>query len=54
MAEEDKNVQKEQDNRSIRERMYDRIPLTVKQMDMVIGGLLAVLAVVVVLGLLNR
>lgn len=37
-----------------KERMYDHIPLTLKQMDIIIGGLLALLVVVVVLGLLNR
>lgn len=37
-----------------KERMYDRVPLTVRQMDIIIGCLLAILAVVVVLGLLNR
>lgn len=37
-----------------KERMYDHIPLTVKQMDIIIGGLLVLLVVVVVLGLLNR
>lgn len=37
-----------------KERMYDRIPLTVKQMDMIIGGLLLLLTVVIILGLINR
>lgn len=37
-----------------KERMYDHIPLTLKQMDIIIGCLLALLAVVVVLGLINR
>lgn len=37
-----------------KERMYDRIPLTVKQMDILIGALLVLLVVVVVLGLMNR
>ncbi len=37
-----------------KERMYDHIPLTVKQMDIIIGCLLTVLVIVVVLGLLNR
>lgn len=37
-----------------KERMYDRIPLTVKQMDLVIGGLLVLLVVVIVMGLMSR
>lgn len=37
-----------------KERMYDHIPLTLKQMDIIIGGLLVLLVVVVSLGLLNR
>lgn len=37
-----------------KERMYDHIPLTLKQMDIIIGILLAVLVVVVAMGLLNR
>lgn len=37
-----------------KERMYDRIPLTVKQMDLVIGGLLVLLVAVIVMGLMNR
>lgn len=37
-----------------KERMYDRIPLTVRQMDIIIGGLLILLVVVIILGLVNR
>jgi len=37
-----------------KERLYDRVPLTLRQMDFIIGTLLAILAVVVVMGLLNR
>ncbi|MDO5406940.1 MAG: hypothetical protein Q4F28_06380 [Eubacteriales bacterium] len=37
-----------------KERMYDHVNLTVKQMDIIIGILLTVLAVVVVMGLLDR
>ncbi|MDD3251013.1 MAG: hypothetical protein PHV18_00490 [Lachnospiraceae bacterium] len=37
-----------------KERMYDHIPLNLKQMDVVIGCLLALLVLVLVLGLLNR
>lgn len=39
---------------SPKERMYDRVSLTTKQMDLIIGGLFILLAVVVVLGLINR
>lgn len=38
----------------LKERLYDRIPLTVKQMDLIIFGLLAVLAGVILLGLLDK
>lgn len=37
-----------------KEQLYDRVPLTLRQMDFIIGTLLAILAVVVVMGLLNR
>ena len=37
-----------------KERMYDHIPLTVRQMDRIITGLLILLVAVVVLGLINR
>lgn len=37
-----------------KERLYDRIPLTVKQMDLIIGGLLILLVAVIVLGLIRR
>ena len=38
----------------LKERLYDRIPLTVKQMDRIIILLLALLAGVVLLGLIHR
>ena len=38
----------------LKERIYDRIPLTVKQLDIIIGLLLAALVGVVALGLLDR
>ena len=38
----------------LKERMYDRVPLTVRQLDVIIGLLLAALAAVVILGLLDR
>ena len=38
----------------LKERLYDRIPLTVKQMDRIIIMLLALLAGVVLLGLMDR
>lgn len=38
----------------LKERMYDKVPLTVHQMDVIIGLLLAALAAVVILGLLDR
>ena len=38
----------------LKERMYDRVHLTVGQMDVIIGLLLTALAAVVVLGLLDR
>ncbi|MEH2931131.1 hypothetical protein D3Z58_07320 [Clostridiaceae bacterium] len=38
----------------LKERLYDRIPLTVKQMDRIIILLLALLAGVVLLGLIDR
>ena len=38
----------------LKERLYDRIPLTVKQMDRIIILLLALLAGVVLLGLMDR
>ncbi|MCI8269786.1 MAG: hypothetical protein HFG55_09010 [Lachnospiraceae bacterium] len=38
----------------LKERLYDRIPLTVRQLDVIIGVLLAVLAAVVVLGMLDH
>ncbi len=38
----------------LKERLYDRIPLTVKQMDWIILALLALLTGVVLLGLLDR
>lgn len=37
-----------------KERLYDRVPLSVKQMDIFIGALLVLLVVVVILGLINR
>ena len=37
-----------------KERLYDRIPLTVGQMDLIIGGLLILLVAVIVLGLIRR
>lgn len=37
-----------------KERMYDHVALTVKQMDIIIGILLTILVVVVVMGLLDR
>lgn len=37
-----------------KERLYDRVPLTLKQMDLVIGGLLVLLVAVIVMGLVNR
>ena len=37
----------------LKERLYDRIPLTVKQMDRIIILLLALLAGVVLLGLID-
>lgn len=37
-----------------KERLYDRVPLTVKQLDWIIMALLALLTGVVVLGLLDR
>lgn len=38
----------------LKERLYDRVPLTVKQLDAIILILLAFLAGVVVLGILDR
>lgn len=38
----------------LKERLYDRVPLTVKQLDAIILILLALLAGVVVLGILDR
>lgn len=38
----------------LKERMYDRVPLTVKQLDVIIGLLLAALAAVIILGLADR
>lgn len=38
----------------LKERLYDRVPLTVRQLDIIIGVLLAVLVAVVALGLLDR
>lgn len=38
----------------LKERLYDRVPLTVKQLDIIIGVLLAGLVFVVALGLLDR
>lgn len=38
----------------LKERLYDRIPLTVRQLDIIIGVLLAGLVFVVALGLLDR
>ncbi len=38
----------------LKERLYDHIPMTVKQLDWIIGGLLALLAMVIILGLLDR
>lgn len=38
----------------LKERLYDRIPLNVKQMDRIIVILLAILAGVVILGLIDR
>lgn len=38
----------------LKERLYDRIPLTVRQLDIIIGVLLAGLIFVVALGLLDR
>lgn len=38
----------------LKERMYDRVHLTVGQMDVIIGLLLTALAAVVVLGLIDR
>jgi len=38
----------------LKERMYDRVPLTVRQLDVIIGLLLAALVIVIVMGLVNR
>ncbi len=38
----------------LKERFYDRVPLTVKQLDIIIGVLLAGLIFVVALGMLDR
>lgn len=38
----------------LKERMYDRVPLTVRQLDVIIGILLAALVIVVVMGMMNR
>lgn len=38
----------------LKERMYDRVPLTVRQLDVIIGLLLTALVAVIVLGLVDR
>lgn len=38
----------------LKERLYDRIPLTVKQLDGIIAILLALLIAIVALGLIDR
>ena len=37
-----------------KERLYDRIPLTVKQLDMIIAGLIVLFLVVCVLGMMHH
>ena len=38
----------------LKERMYDHVPLTVRQLDLIILILLAALVIVVVMGIMNR
>jgi len=38
----------------LKERIYDRIPLNLKQLDLIIGILMAALIAVIALGLLDR
>lgn len=54
LREENERLKEYRANLSPKERLYDHISLTVKQMDIFIGCLLAVLAVVLVLALVNR
>lgn len=37
-----------------KERLYDRIPLTVKQLDMIIAGLVVLFLVVCVMGMMHH
>ena len=37
-----------------KERLYDRIPLTVKQLDMIIAGLIVLFLVVCVMGMMHH
>lgn len=54
LREENQRLKEYRASLSPKERMYDHIPLTTKQMDWIIGGLLTLLVVVIILGLLNR
>lgn len=54
LREENQRLKEYRDSLPPKERMYDHIPLTLKQMDILIGILLTILVVVIVMGLLDR
>lgn len=55
LREENRKLKEENEqlNKSIKERMYDKINVSVRTMDIFIGGMCALFVVVVVLGMLK-
>ncbi len=54
LREENARLKAYRDSLPPKERLYDHVNLSVKQMDRIIGGLLVLLAVVFIMGLVNR
>lgn len=54
LREENRRLKEYRAGLSPKERLYDHVPLTVKQMDWIVGGLLVLLVVVLAIALMNR
>lgn len=56
LREENRKLKEENErlNKSIKERMYDKINVSVRTMDIFIGGMCILFVVVVVLGMLKE
>ena len=57
IEEENRKLKEENErlkNLSPKERLYDKVHVSVKTMDMIIGALLVLLVAVIILGLINR